>query len=197
MCLGFFFGRHLAIGRHHRWIPRHPHGLQFDRVKVFLADHMHTSSGIYRKLSCFWLFSWCNRQYPFFRGRVECSLLFLMFLSRFHALLWAHRCCLSVSSWDHSSNFTACWLRWWGILTCIFPSDGPLFSRILAWRSVDCVNRTRRIGPKTYGIKFFPHCMPLWESSDYESCETQPNCGTIFTLAIACLSSLFLPFCEL
>ena len=35
------------------------------------------------------------------------ALSLLMILERFHALLQAHRCCLSVSSWDRSSNFTA------------------------------------------------------------------------------------------
>ena len=64
-----------------------------------------------------------------------------MFLERFHALLRAHRC-LSVSSWDQSSNFVAYGLRWRGFLTYIFPNDGPFFCRILAWRSVDSVNIT-------------------------------------------------------
>ena len=35
-------------------------------------------------------------------------------------------------------------------MTCIFPRDGPLLSRIIAWRSVDCVNRTLRISPKDF-----------------------------------------------
>ena len=39
-------------------------------------------------------------------------------------------------------------------MTCIFPSDGPFFSRILAWRCVDWVNRTFRIDPKTFCIGF-------------------------------------------
>ena len=49
---GFFSCLHLAVGRHHRRrTPRCPHGLQLRKVKVFLADHMHTSSGIHHKLS--------------------------------------------------------------------------------------------------------------------------------------------------
>ena len=48
------------------------------------------------------------------------SLSLWMFLAKFHALLRAHRCCLSVSSWDRSSNFTALGLRWLEILTCNF-----------------------------------------------------------------------------
>ena len=78
----------------------------------------------------------------------------LVFLARFHVLPRAHRSCLSLSSRDQSSNFRAWGLRWWGILTCICPSDGSFFSPILARRSVDCVNRTRRIGPKTFCIGF-------------------------------------------
>ena len=72
-----------------------------------------------------------------------------MFLAKFHALHRAHRCFRSVSSWDQSSNFRAWRIRRWRCLTCIFPNDGPFFSRILAWRTVDWVNRTFRIDPKT------------------------------------------------
>ena len=38
------------------------------------------------------------------------------------------RSCLSISSWDLSSNFKAYGLRWWGTLTWNFPSDGSLSS---------------------------------------------------------------------
>ena len=112
-----------------------------------------------------------------------------MCLARFLALLRAHRSCLSVSSWDMSSNFIAWRLRQWGILTCIVPSDGPSFSWILAWRSVEWVNRTRWIGPKTFCIGFPRACAPLWDSNGSDSCETQPNCGTVFTKATALFSS--------
>ena len=61
------------------------------------------------------------------------------------------------------------------VLTCIFPNDGPFFSRILAWRSVDWVNRTFRIDPKTFCIGFPRNCLPLWETNASESCETQPQ----------------------
>ena len=48
----------------------------------------------------------------FFCKREECSLvarfeLVYKYLARSQALLWAHRSCLSVSSWDRSSNFIA------------------------------------------------------------------------------------------
>ena len=72
----FFSCLHLAVGRHHRRrTPRYPHGLQLGRVKVFLADHTHTRSWIYHKLSFFPLFYWGNRQYTFFREWVECSFV--------------------------------------------------------------------------------------------------------------------------
>ena len=87
-----------------------------------------------------------------------------------------------------SSNFTASGFRWWRSVTCIFPSDGPSCSRILAWRSADCVNRTRRIDPKTSCLGFHRY-FTLFRSSDgSESCETQPNCGTMFTIPAAPLS---------
>ena len=60
----FFFCLHLAVGRRHRHrTPQCPHGLQLSRVKVSLADHMHTRSGIHHELSFLWLFSmskWCS-----------------------------------------------------------------------------------------------------------------------------------------
>ena len=62
----------------------------------------------------------------------------------------------------------------------IYFSQRWSFSWILAWRSVDLVNRTFRIGPKTFCIGFLRYCLPLWETNASESCETQPNCGTIF-----------------
>ena len=72
----FFSCLHLAVGRHHRrrtsWCP---HGLQLSRVKVFLADHVHTRSWINYKLSFLRLFCWRSQEYPFLRGKVECSLV--------------------------------------------------------------------------------------------------------------------------
>ena len=60
------------------------------------------------------------------------ALSLFIFLARSQALLWAHRSCLSVSSEDRSSNLKAQGIRWCRGLTCIFPSDGPFLSRILA-----------------------------------------------------------------
>ena len=70
--------------------------------------------------------------------------------------------------------------KWWSF-----------FSRILAWRSVDCLNRTRRIDPRT----FMPFREIVAHSGGSASCDTQPNCRTSFTVATALLSSLFSAFC--
>ena len=86
----FFSGLHLAVGRHHRRrTSRCPHGLQLSRVKVLLADHMHTRSWIHHKLSALRLFCWRSREYPFLFGKVAAlsfSLNLYMFLARFRSL---------------------------------------------------------------------------------------------------------------
>ena len=55
-------------------------------------------------------------------------------------------------------------------------SDGPLFSLMLAWRSAALVNRTRRIGPKTFVL--FRKINE--DSSGSVSCNTQPQLSHIF-----------------
>ena len=72
-------------------------------------------------------------------------------------------------------------------MTKIFPSDGPFFSRI---RCVAFVNRTLRIGPKT----FVPLLEIVTESGGSVSCDTQLNCRALFTIATALLSSPFFGF---
>ena len=73
---GLFSCLHLAVGRHHRRrILRYPHGLQFSRVKVSLADHTHTCSGIYHKLSFLQFDGGCGPKNPLIGGRIECSFL--------------------------------------------------------------------------------------------------------------------------
>ena len=156
----FFSCLHLAVGLHHRrrtsWCP---HDLQLSRVKVFLTDHIHTRSWINYKLPLLQLFCWRSREYPFLRVRVECSLVFFlslyMFLSKIPSLA-SDTSLLSFSLFmGPALIFHSVGLRWWGILT-FFPIDEPLFSRILAWRSVDFVNRTLWIGSKTFCIKISP-----------------------------------------
>ena len=112
----FFSCLHLAVGRHHRRrTSRCPHGLQISRVKVFLTDHMHTNSRIHHKLSSGSLVDAAGK-YPFLRGRVECGLVFFWKLVRFFGNVPR----LAIS-WRGE-------LRWWWILTSIFPSGGPFFS---------------------------------------------------------------------
>ena len=102
--LGVFSCLHLAVGRHHRRrIPRHPHGLQLGRVKVFIAHHMHTlapESATNSLPSCFIVDAAGKLHSSVGEKNVALSfsLRLYMFLARFHALPRAHRCCLSVSS---------------------------------------------------------------------------------------------------
>ena len=115
-----------------------------------------------------------------------------MFLARFHALLRAHRCCLSVSSWDLSSNFKALGLRWWRMLTCIFPSGGPLHSRILdlTQRRL-CESYSSNWSSTLFALGFLRHFTLFGSRDGPGSCETALKCDTVFTTATAALSSLF------
>ena len=57
------------------------------------------------------------------------------------------------------------------------------------------MNRTLWIGSKTFCIGFgFPRDFLPWETSASESCDTQLDCDTLFTIATAFLSSLSLLF---
>ena len=107
----------------------------------------------------------------------------------------AHRSCFSVSSWDRFSNFGASGLRWWGSPGQITPGDGPLFSRMLPWRSAAFVTWARRIGYKIVAI--FPKIDEDFVGS--MSWSTQPICRVYLNIATALLSPLFLgflPVCE-
>ena len=75
-----------------------------------------------------------------------------------------------------------------GLLTCILFSDGPLFSRMLAWRSAALVNRTRRLGPKT----FVPFREIVTDSGGSASIDTQPNLRKFFAIATAFFVTTFL-----
>ena len=46
---------------------------------------------------------------------------------------------------------------------------------------MDCVNRTRRIDPKTFRLGFPRHFFPFGSSDGSESFQAQPNLGTVFT----------------
>ena len=107
----------------------------------------------------------------------------------FHAASRAYRSCLSVSSWDRSSNFGALGLRWWGSPGQVTPSDG-FWSRMLAWHNMALVNLTHRIGFNMFG---------LFRKIDEDfggsiSCNTQPSCRVFFNVATAILSPFVLDF---
>ena len=191
----FFFRLHFAVGcnNRRRIFLKDFNGIQFSRVEDFPADHMHTCSGVHYKLSFLRLH--CGWQTPLIGRWKECSFCpflwaYWCFWQVSHASPQAHRSCLSVSSWDLSSNFIGQGLRWWGTLTCILFSDGPLFSRMFAWRSAALVNRTRQISPKT----FVPFRKIIEDSGGSVSCNTQPNCRTSFAVATCTFVTTLLRF---
>ena len=114
------------------------------------------------------------------------SLSFRIHVVILHAYPRAHRSCLHVSFWGRSSNFGAYGLPWWGFLIWITPSDGPLLSRMFAWR-------TRRVGAKTLAL--FRKIDE--DSGGSTSCDTQPNCSASFKKATALLSPFFRVFAGL
>ena len=157
----FFIRAHLAVGRHHRpRTPWCPHGLQLSRGKVFLTDHMHTRSWINHKLSFLQLLCWRSQEYPFVHGKVECRLVFffeLVCVFRKIPRLASGTSLLSFSLFvgpilEFESVGTSLMLRF----DLHFPSDGPLLSRILEWRSVDLLNRALWIEFKTFCIGVSP-----------------------------------------
>ena len=116
------------------------------------------------------------------------SLSFRILLAILHASPRAHRSCLSVSSWDRSSNFGAYGLRSWGHVSWITPSDGPFPSRVLfMWRSVFIENCTARAGLKTV-VPFRKIELNFGGSTSWI---TQPNCREFFSMATAPSSRSF------
>ena len=98
--------------RHHRRrTPRCPHSLQLSRVKVSIADHEHTRSRIHYKFPFFQFFADAAGKLLSSVSEENVassfSLSLQIFFASLHASQLAHRYCLSVSSWDLSSNFTA------------------------------------------------------------------------------------------
>ena len=166
---GFFSCLHLAVGRHHRRrILGIPHDLQIGRVKVSLAHHMHTCSGVHYKLSFLRVYGGCGQHDPLIGGRLECSLVFIFELVYVFGKV---PCLASGASLLSTSLFLRPILKFHSIGTSLmrnfdlfFPSDGLLFSRTLAWRIVNCVNRTRRIDPKTLRLAVFPILLAVRKS---------------------------------
>ena len=142
------------------------------------------------------------------------SLNFKILLANLSAPPRAHRSCLSVSSWDRSSNFGAYGLRWWGFLTRITPSDEPLLFRMFAWRSaavetwhVDLVPRLLCLSVKSMRIAA-AHCSEIHNptvvnlskkplhlchhpSSVFCWVHLQPACGQTRTFLRICIPILF------
>ena len=124
------------------------------------------------------------------------ALSLYIFWARSQALLWAHRSCFSVSSWDRSSNFysagTSLMSRW----DLYFSTNGAFLSRILAWAWtwwIELFELRSRLSASGFPETLF---VP-WEASASDSCDIQPNCDTLFTVATAPLSSLSLLFGKL
>ena len=191
-----FFCWHLVIGCHHRRRNfRYPHGLQFGRVKVSLADHMHACSGIYHKLSFLRFYGGCALQNPLIGGWIECIFRFFELLDILGKIprVSAGASLLSFSPFLRSvliltsvgtsliRNFDLHFSKRWSLIfsdTC------------LTWRRL-CESYSSNWSQKLYASGF-PRYFTLFGSSDgSESCETQHNWGTVFIIATAPLSSLF------
>ena len=109
---------------------------------------MHACSGAHHKLSFLRLYCGCGQQNPLIGRRKECSVF--LFFELIDILGKSPR----VSAGASLLSF----------------SDGPLSSRMFAWRSAALVNRTRRICPKT----FVPFRGIAAVSGGSTSCDTQP-----------------------
>ena len=176
-----FIRSHLAFGRHYRRRTPWPHAYSHrNQPQTLSTDSLDEALG----------------RTHFSAGEKNVALSFALsscfLLARSQALLWAHRCCRPVSSWDRSSNFGAQGLRWRGT-TFVFPTEDPFFSRVLAWRVADVVNRTLWIAFKTFCRSPRNSFVP-WEASASESCDTQPNCDTLFTPFFQPFVLLFIKF---
>ena len=126
----FFFSLHFAVGcNNRRRIFHNFYGIQFSRVEVFPADDMHTCSGVHHKLSFLRLY--CGWQTPLIGRLKECS--FVLFFELIDVFGKSPRVSVGASLLSFSLllrsvlKFHRAGLRWWGILTCILFSNGPLF----------------------------------------------------------------------
>ena len=154
----------------YRRTTRFRQGIDFSRIHVRFADHVHRRAGVHNKPSFLRFKSWC-RQATYF-PKVRRMLLFVNFntrLASFHAASRAHRSCHSVSSWDRASNFGALGLRSWGSPGQMYPSEG-FWSRILVWRAIAFVNFTRWIGLCMFVL------FRRIDFGGFMSWNTQPNC---------------------
>ena len=144
-------------------------------AELRFADHMHTSSGIYHKLSFLQLFCWCSWQYPFFRGRIECSFVVFFELVNVFGKI---PCLASGASLLSFSLFIGPVLKFHSVGTSLirnfdlyFLSNGPFIS------PDTCLTQRRLCDSysSNWSQNFLHRVSPrlFWNSCHSESCETQ------------------------
>ena len=160
--------------------------------RSFLLSHVHWCSGIYNEFSflrfcCGWCWETPNL------GRWGKSS-FCPFLGALGYLFGHSPRVSGGASLLSLSLFLRPILKVWSVRTAqwLTPSDGPVLSRMFAWRSVASDNCTRRIDPKTFVL--FRKIDE--DSGGSMSWNTQPTCRASFKIATALLSpSFFSVFC--
>ena len=184
---------HLAVDRHHRrrtsWCP---HGLQLSRVKVFLTGHMHSRSWINCKLLFFRLFCWRSWEYPFLRGKVECSLV--LFFEPVY-VLGKIPCLASGTSLLSFSLFLRSILQFHSVGTSLMRNFDIYFSQWWSFFFQDTRLTLRRLR-ESYPLNWFRDFLHRWETSASETCDTQPYCDTLFTTSHTILVIAFSSFLE-
>ena len=166
------------VGYDYRRTTRLRQSIHFRFTQVFFADHVHWRSGVDNKILFPQFKSWC-RQAPIFRRWEECCFIFLLSFQDtsciLHSVSRACRSCLSVSSWDRSSNFGALELRWWGSPGQITPSDCFLVSNVCMTHDGFCEFYTR------IGFSMFEFFRKIDEDFGGSiSWNEQPNCRVFF-----------------
>ena len=178
---GFFCGSHLTVGRHHRRLtPCCPRGLQLSRVKVFFRIN-HKLSLV--RLSC-----------HFFCKREQCSLVVRFELVSTFGKIPSLALGTSLLSF---SLFVRPILEFYSVGTPLMRNFDINFSQAMHLSFPDTRVTWGRLC-ESYPLNLFqdflhrvsPKLFCSLRTSAPEPCETQPNCGTLFTIATAFLSSL-------
>ena len=163
--------------------------------KSFCTAHMHTRSWINHKLSFLRHLCFRNPEDSFFR-RVERTLVFFLVfvcfwqgsmpcIGHIAAVVQSlQRTCPQISQRRDFADE-----EFWHFF---FSTMVLFFSRILAWRSVDFVNRTLWIEFQTFCIGFLRHSCVPWEAS----WDTQPICDSLFHNSHSILVIAFSSFRE-
>ena len=186
------FVLHFAVGCHYHYrIFRYPHGLQFGFVQVFLADHVHACSEICHKLSFFGFNCGCGRQKPLLRRQIECSFVFLFELKDIPGKSPRVSASASLLSFG---LFLRSVLKFHGVGTALRRNFDLNFSERWTFFFLGCLLDAKQ--PLwTVLVEMVPTlvCTPetVTDSGGWASCDTQPNCRTLFAIATALLSSPF------